>query len=200
MDHKRKHFSHEHEDDMLILAENENVSESKRLQYLSYTERYFTKYYKLDVKYECNDHLVLMHSNKVAVCTIAPTHPILDTNKYKVKRVEFIQHVNEEMSGKHKHFAKNLHALQPICKIYCDKLKNDEGEEAYFVIYCCLNAKLIEINEKLLVNPELIQDKPVTEGFLCILMPKLDNLKEQLTELISHAEYTEQISQRAVGK
>jgi len=49
------------EDDLLILKENEEISTNKKLQYLSYTERYFKKFYKLNVRYANNDHLILMH-------------------------------------------------------------------------------------------------------------------------------------------
>ena len=193
MDNKRKYHNYDLEDDLIILSENKNDSDTKRAHYLSYTERYFKRYYKLDLKYPQNDHLILMHSNKVAVCLIAPTHPILDKQKYNVKKVEFIQNVNEEMSGKHKHNAKNVNVSQPICKVYCQVLnkKEDEFSERYFILYSCLNAKLLEINERLLTNPELIQEKPDTEGYYAILMPKLDNLNEQISDLITHSEYIE---------
>jgi len=136
-----------------------------------------------------------MHSNKVAVCTIAPSHPALDTKNYKLDRVEFIQEVSSEMSGKHKHNAKNLNVLQPLCKIYCQKL-NENMNECYFVVYSCLNAKLLEINERLLTQPELLKNKAGTEGYLAILMPKLDNLKEQLNELVDYSQYLEELKKR----
>ncbi|CAF0781705.1 unnamed protein product [Brachionus calyciflorus] len=190
---KRKWHCEENEDDLMILNDILNDSETKLATYLSYTERYFKRYYKLNIKYPNNDHLVLMHSNKVAVCFIAPTHPILNKEKFKVTKVEFIQNVNEEMSGKHKHNAKNVNTMQPICKVYCQILKREENEldEQYFLLYSCLNAKLIETNERLLKNPGLIQEKPFTEGFYAILLPKLDTLNEQIADLITHTEYLE---------
>lgn len=112
-------------------------------------------------------------------------------------KIEFIQQVTDEMSGKHKHFAKNVHVDQPICKIYCNKM-NDENmtEEVYFLICACLNAKLIEINENLITKPSLIQTHPSTQGYIAILMPKLTNLSEQMSELINHSEYITQINNR----
>ncbi|RMZ99882.1 Simiate [Brachionus plicatilis] len=189
MDLKRKFHCEDNEDDLIIL--NENASKSKLAHYLSYTERYFKKYYKLNIKYPNNDHLIMMHSNRVAVCFIAPSHPILNIKKYKVIKIEYIQNVNEEMSGKHKHHAKNVNANQPLCKVYCDVLEKEEKEpgEKYFIIYGCLNAKLIEINERLIKKPELIQEKPHTEGFFAILMPKLDSISDQLSDFLTHSEY-----------
>jgi hypothetical protein len=193
INNKRKYQSQDNEDDLIILNQNLENSDSKRVQYLSYTDRYFKRYYKLDVKYKGNDHLILMHSNRVAVCTIAPSHPILDKSKYKVERIEFIQNVNEEMSGKHKHNAKNVNVDQPICKVYCKNLikENNELDEVYFLICSCLNAKLIEINERLLEQPDLLQEKPFTEGYISILMPKLDNITQQINELIDQSTYLE---------
>lgn len=198
MDNKRKFNLQDNEDDLMILNENQNDSESKRAHYLSYTERYFKRHYMLNIKYPDNDHLVLMHSNRVAVCMIAPSHPVLNKNKYKVEKVDYIQNVNEEMSGKHKHNAKNVNSLQPICKVYCQVLNREENElpERYFLLYSCLNAKLIEINERLLTNPELIQEKPDTEGYFAILMPKLDCLSVQIGEMITHAEYLKAIKSK----
>lgn len=191
--YKRKFQSQDNEDDLIILNENLENSDSKRVQYLSYTDRYFKRYYKLDVKYKGNDHLILMHSNRVAVSAIAPSHPILNKSKYKVEKIDFIQNVNEEMSGKHKHNAKNVNIDQPICKVYCKNLIKEENEldEVYFLICSCLNAKLIETNERLLKEPQLLQEKPFTEGYIAILMPKLDNLSQQINELIDHSSYLE---------
>ncbi len=193
---KRKYEQEFLEDDLLILKENQEYNETKRANYLSYTERYFKRYYRLNVKVKRNDHLILLHSNKVAVCSLAPTHPLLNKEKYKVEKIEFIQFVNDEMRGKHKHFANNLNFDQPLCKIIATNLKPDENETdtISFMIYSSLNAKLVEINEKLFEQPELIQDKP-NEGYLAILLPKLDNINTQLSKLITHVEYLNETEQ-----
>lgn len=200
MDLKRKiqHRNEENEDDLMILAENTEEFSKKRAHYLSYTERYFKKFYKLNVRSPNNDHMILMHSNRIAVCTLAPSHPILKLDEYKVTKIEFIQQVTDEMSGKHKHNAKNVNVDQPICKVYCNRLgelKENEMREVYFLLCSCLNAKLIEINEKLLAEPELLQTKPFTQGYIAILMPKLYNLNEQTSELMPHADYLVKMNQ-----
>ena len=59
------------------------------------------------------------------------------------------------------------------------------------MICSCLNAKLIETNERLLKEPQLLQEIPFTEGYIAILMPKLDNLSQQINELIDHSTYLE---------
>lgn len=186
-----KQRTQDNEDDLIILNENELNSDTKRANYKSYTERYFTKYYKLNVRHPNNDHMILMHSNRIAVCCLAPSHPVLDKSKYKIEKVEYLQDVADEMSGKHKHNAKNVNINQPLCKLYAKNLHPTDNELAdrYFLICANLNAKLLEINEKLVIQPDLIQNKPFTEGFVAILMPKLETLNEQLKELIPDDEY-----------
>jgi hypothetical protein len=195
-----KQRAQDNEDDLILLDLLESGSEKKIANYKSYIDRYFTKYYKINLKYAGNDHLILMHSNKIAVCSLAPSHPILNLNRYKIDRVEYLQNVNDEMSGKHKHNANNVNINQPICKLYAKVLNPIENEETerFFIIYSCLNAKLIEINEKLLRNPELVQLKPNTDGFIAIMMPKLDNLKDQLSELINHDQYSNEVKNQVV--
>lgn len=195
------------EDDLLLLDLLESGAESRIANYKSYIDRYFTKYYKINFRQARNDHLILMHSNKIAVCSLAPSHPVLDTSRYRVVRVEYLQTVNDEMSGKHKHNAKNLNQNQPICRLHAKVLKTDEsaedtlepkeavGDERIFVFYSFLNAKLLETNDRLAEQPELVQTKPATEGFIAIMMPKLDNLKDQLKELIDHDEYIKSTTQ-----
>jgi hypothetical protein len=196
MTDKRKFMQADNEDDLMILNDYQKIADAKKFHYLSYLERYFTKYYMLDVRTPLSDHLIMLHSNKVAVCALAPSHPVLDAAKYKIARVEFIQQVNEEMRGKHKHFANNVNVNQPICKIFCDVIASDTAEttetpaeKTTFVICSCLNAKLIETNERLLKNPELLQTKPDTEGYIGILMPKLESIREQMLVFKTHAEF-----------
>jgi hypothetical protein len=176
------------------LNEDPIESETKKMSYPSYIDRYFTKYYKLNVKYPNNDHLLLLHSNKVVICSLAPTHPILDKTKFKIEKIEFLQQINGEMSGKHKNNAKNLNVLQALCRITCLKLNKEPQVSVNFKIYSCMNAKLIEINEKLLTEPELLQNKPETHGFLAILFPKLDDINKQLSDLLTECEYLKEIN------
>ena len=199
---ERKKFSaQDEEDDLIILQQNEKDIRN----YLSFTERYFTKYYKLNVRFSCNDHMLLIHSNKVVISCLAPSHPLLDKEMYEPIKVEFLQSVNEDMSGKHKHAAKNLNSNQPLCRISCARRRrqpSDQQDQAdqeikSFTIYSCMNAKLIETNERLVEKPALIQEKPFTEAYLAILYPKLDNFKDQISEFIDHHQYLAEIEKRS---
>ena len=106
------------------------------------------------------------------------------------------------MSGKHKHNAKLLTNQQSLCKLHVTRVdgKSDEEVEGLkencFLIYSCLNGKLIEINEKLITNPDLLQEKGATEGFLAIVMTKLENWKKQVEELTTHQKYVEHLNEK----
>ena len=95
------------------------------------------------------------------------------------------------MKGKHKQNAKILHVLQPFCQIMCKNIQNEPYSDEKFTIYSCINAKLIEVNEKLIKNPELFQDKSQSDGYLIILYPKIDNIMSQFTSLNTHEEFVD---------
>uniref|UniRef100_A0A803TS67 Protein Abitram n=1 Tax=Anolis carolinensis TaxID=28377 RepID=A0A803TS67_ANOCA len=121
------------------------------------TERYFTRWYKPDVKGNlCEDHCVLQHSNRICVITIADAHPVLQ----KGKQIESISYqisancsrLQNKVSGKSKRGAQFLTELAPLCRIFCT-----DGDE--YTIYSCIRGKLIEVNENILENPSLLQEK-----------------------------------------
>ena len=173
-------------------GKDDEMPEAKKFNYPSFVERYFRKYYKLDIKRPFNDHLVLLHSNRVCVCTVAPSHPVLNKAKYKIERIDFTQNVSENMKGKHKQNAKVLHVLQPFCHIFCKNIQTEPQSDEKFTIYSCINAKLIEVNDEVVKNPELLQDKPESDGYLVILYPRIDKIMDQFTSLITHEEYVKE--------
>jgi len=59
-------------------------------------------------------------------------------------------------------------------------------------IYCPMDGEIIEINEKLLEKPELINQSPYEEGW--ILKIKLSN-PEQIDSLLSKEQYDELVGQ-----
>ena len=83
--------------------------------YRTVTCRYYTKLYSLDSDREkSEDILVLNHSNKICLITLAPTHPVL-ANKLKINKVNFevskkVDRKSNKTSGKSK---KGGQALEP---------------------------------------------------------------------------------------
>ena len=75
--------------------------------YRTVTCRYYTKLYSLDSDREkSEDILVLNHSNKICLITLAPTHPVI-ADKLRVNKVNFevskkIDRKSNKTSGKSK--------------------------------------------------------------------------------------------------
>jgi len=59
-------------------------------------------------------------------------------------------------------------------------------------IYCPVNGEIIEINEKLLEHPELINQSPYEEGWIVKIKP---SNPEQIDSLLSKDQYDELVGQ-----
>ncbi len=59
-------------------------------------------------------------------------------------------------------------------------------------IYCPVDGEIIEINEKLLEHPELINQSPYEEGWIVKIKP---NNPEQIDSLLSKEQYDELVGQ-----
>jgi len=59
-------------------------------------------------------------------------------------------------------------------------------------IYCPMDGKIIEINEKLLEHPELINQSPYEEGWIVKIKP---SNPEQIDSLLSKEQYDELVGQ-----
>ncbi|XP_073188581.1 protein Abitram isoform X2 [Lepidochelys kempii] len=123
------------------------------------TERYFTRWYKPDVKGNlCEDHCILQHSNRICVITLAEAHPLLQNGK-TIKSINYqisanCSRLQNKVSGKSKRGAQFLTELAPLCRISCS-----DGEE--YTIYSCIRGRLMEVNENILDNPAILQEKTV---------------------------------------
>ena len=72
-----------------IPAIENSIASIKPEDYKTVTERYYTKLYSFDEdRSKCQDILVLNHSNKICLITLAPSHPVI-ANKLVVKKVNF---------------------------------------------------------------------------------------------------------------
>ncbi|KAM7175730.1 protein Abitram isoform 2-T2 [Macrochelys suwanniensis] len=121
------------------------------------TERYFTRWYKPDVKGNlCEDHCILQHSNRICVITLAEAHPLLQNGK-TIKSINYqisanCSRLQNKVSGKSKRGAQFLTELAPLCRISCS-----DGKE--YTIYSCIRGRLMEVNENILDNPAILQEK-----------------------------------------
>ncbi|XP_059479835.1 protein Abitram [Neocloeon triangulifer] len=154
---------------------------------LNVTERYYSPRYALNASgIEGEDLCILFHSNKICLVTLAPTHPIL-LHKKKIDKFNFevsrnVDRLQNKVSGKGKHGAQVLQPSSTICFIEC-------SDGTSYAICSCLNGKLVEINEKIIDEPDLVISRPLSEGYLAIVLPSIANSHKAKDQLLSQEGY-----------
>ncbi|NXK96101.1 F206A protein, partial [Formicarius rufipectus] len=154
----------------------------------------------------CEDFCVLQHSNRrccssisvflfyrICVITLAEAHPLLQSGK-TIKSINYqisanCSRLQNKVSGKSKRGAQFLTELAPLCRI-----SSTDGEE--YTIYSCIRGRLIEVNENILSNPALLQEKPSTEGYIAVVLPKFEESKSITQGLLTQKEYEEVLLKR----
>lgn len=157
------------------------------------TDRYFTPYYKTNVQLPGDDICIRIHSNRICMLSLAPSHIILQGDK-DIKKINFkvsdkLDRSLNKVSGKGKHGAQPLQTNSNICSISCS-----DGQT--YMIKCCMIGKLVEVNEMLLENPRLLRNSPHKGGYLAIILPNLKLLENLKQSLLTHEQYIELIKGR----
>jgi len=171
------------------LIEN-SIPSTDPQDYQSVTERYYTNLYKLDTDREKkHDILVLNHSNKICLITLAPSHPIL-ANKLNIKRVNFevskkVDRKSNKTSGKSK---KGGQILEPT-----SVLAIVETDTEHFPIQAVVPGKLICINQEIISDPSKLSSHPTSEGHIAIILPSRGLYEQTKLSLLTKDQYEENI-------
>lgn len=155
------------------------------------TDRYFTPYYKINVQSPGDDVCIRIHSNRICMLSLAPSHVVLTGNK-EIEKVDFkisdkCDRSLNKVSGKGKHGAQPLQGNSNICTISCT-----DGQT--YVIKCCMIGKLIEVNEMLLENPQLLKQPPHKGGYLAIILPNIKLIESLKQSLLTEEQYIKERS------
>jgi len=156
--------------------------------YQNVTERYYTNLYQLDKDREKHhDILVLNHSNKICLITLAPSHPIL-ANKLQIKKVNFevskkVDRKSNKTSGKSK---KGGQVLEPT-----SVLAIIETETENFPVQAVVPGKLICINQEIISNPSKLSTHPDSEGHIAIILPSRGLYEQTKQNLLTKEQYEE---------
>lgn len=131
------------------------------------------RYYKT---YTTSNHQCLhIHSNGVCILGVAPSHPMLQPPN-KVTAIAYRTHDSKNLmqtsvSGKKKAGAVFVLPRDMVCTVtYADA----DGATNTVTLYGCVRASVVEVNHRLLANPALLG---TPEGYLAVLLPKLDEKK-----------------------
>jgi len=163
-----------------------SISSTDPLDYLTVTERYYTNLYRLDTDRERqHDVLVLNHSNKICLITLAPSHPVL-ANKLEIKKVNFevskkVDRKTNKTSGKSK---KGGQILEPT-----SVLAIVETEAGNFPVPAVVPGKLICINQEIITDPSKLSTHPDSEGHIAIILPSKGLYEQAKQSLLSKEQY-----------
>ncbi|XP_051168928.1 protein Abitram [Leptopilina boulardi] len=162
----------------------------------SVTDRYFTAFYKIDVTKPGDDICIRVHSNRICMISLAPSHQIFHTPSSMIVNVNFrvsekLDRTKNQVSGKGKRGAQPLQENSNICSITCDN-----GET--HVIKCCMTGKLVEVNESLAKDPSLLHEPPHKGGYLAIVLPNIRLIEDLKKKLLNQENYNAALEERRI--
>lgn len=160
------------------------ITESHDFDYDSYpsvVDRYFGKHYYFRNDSIDEAHIVLNHSNGICLVGLTDTHVAV---KKGIKSISYdvgnFDRSKNQVVGKAKRGAMNLQPQSCLAIITCQ-------DGTTYRVVSVIQGKLVEINERLLTNPELIGIDG--DGYIAVVLPKLNLCKSQLEKLATEEEY-----------
>lgn len=164
---------------------------SSNALYKSVTERYYSKRFCVDVNNIVgNDHLLLFHSNKICLVTLAPSHPVFGEENLTIDyQVGNLDRTKNMVKGKGKKGGQHLENNSILCKI-----TGSNGK--VYDVRSCIKGKLIEVNENLIENPNLLKTNPDSEGYIAVVLSQIPTSNSRKEELLKIDEYEEILLKR----
>ncbi|CAA3020830.1 peroxidase 64 [Olea europaea subsp. europaea] len=179
------------------MIENKQVVEEEELKRLlvpnvedlppsppSAVESNFTTYFLPDFFYPGNDQYVHRHANGLCVIGLAPYH-VAFKDELGISNVSFdvgrTDRSTIKVTGKRKKNAQHLHENTALCKVFA-------GDVTY-IARCCVKGSLLEVNERLIKHPQLLNSSANREGYIAIIMPKPADWLKAKASMLSFEEY-----------
>lgn len=148
--------------------------------YPSVIARFFNKYYYHRDNNADEIHTVLFHSNRICLIGLDKSHVAI---KKGIKTINYdignCDRSKNHVSGKGKKGGMILQPLSSLAIITCN-------DGTTYKVLSCITGKLIEINERLLKNPELIGQDGV--GYIAVVLPKMEKCNDIKSELMTQDE------------
>ncbi|CAN8076652.1 unnamed protein product [Agarophyton chilense] len=153
-------------------------------------ERYFTLHYapgfarllapRTKPPPRGEDLCVARHHNGICVLCLSPQHPIV-TQRKAVQAVDYRVEMRQ-VTGKRKKGGIVVEEKTRLCTITCDA-----GER--YAVQCAIKGTLLEYNDSLANNASLVNESPLTEGYLGIVLPWPSQIKTAVDALMSSTDY-----------
>ncbi|KAF4356932.1 uncharacterized protein LOC115709696 [Cannabis sativa] len=149
----------------------------------------FISYFAPDFLKPGHDQYVYRHANGLCVIGLASTHlafkdqeggggggiTAVDFNVGKSNRSEM------KVTGKRKRNAQILEPNSALCKVCTN--------EGSYIVRCCVKGSLLEVNDRLIKQPQLLNSSAEREGYIAIMMPKPADWLKVKDSLLGFEEY-----------
>ena len=144
-------------------------------RYPSVLQRYYTTFTT------SNHQSVHVHSNGLSVLGISRSHPLIQP-PWRVTDVAFRSHdsknlLKAEVTGKKKSGAHFMSEHDMIATVTVSDDAQEPPATQTFKLYSCIRGSVIEVNRRLIGEPGLLGAEPDGAGFLCVMLPKIDEKK-----------------------
>ncbi|EOA35652.1 hypothetical protein CARUB_v10020876mg [Capsella rubella] len=152
----------------------------------SATQVNFVSYFITDFTKSGHDQFIYRHANGLCVIGLAPTH-IAFKDEGGITNVDFNVGKSDrsvlKVSGKRKKNALRSESNTALCKV-------STAKDSY-IVRCCVKGSLLEVNERLINQPELLNSSADREGYIAIIMPRPADWTKNKESLITLEEYKE---------
>ncbi|BFG29054.1 hypothetical protein CerSpe_153280 [Prunus speciosa] len=150
----------------------------------SSVEANFVSYFAPDFMKPEHDQYIYRHANGLCVIGLAPTH-VAFKDEGGITAVDFNVGKSDrsgiKVTGKRKKNAQHLESNSALCKV-CSK-------DATYIVRCCVKGSLLEVNDRLIKQPELLNSAADREGYIAIIMPKPADWLKVKDSLLGLEEY-----------
>ncbi|MCD9560052.1 hypothetical protein HAX54_018482 [Datura stramonium] len=152
----------------------------------SAVESNFVTYFSPDFMKPGHDQYVHRHANGLCIIGLAPTH-IAFKDEGGVTSIDFNVGKSDrsgiKVTGKRKKNAQHFESNTALCKACTNN--------ASYIVRCCVKGSLLEVNDRLIKQPELLNSSADREGYIAIMMPKPADWVKIKTTLLGIKEYRE---------
>ncbi|GLT34407.1 hypothetical protein SLA2020_089250 [Shorea laevis] len=150
----------------------------------SAVESNFVSYFAPDFMKPGHDQYVYRHANGLCVIGLASTH-VAFKDKGGITAVDFNVGKSDrsgiKVTGKRKKNAQHFESNTALCKV-CTS-------DASYIVRCCVKGSLLEVNDRLVKQPELLNSSAEREGYIGIIMPKPADWLKVKASLLGLEEY-----------
>ncbi|KAL3641016.1 hypothetical protein CASFOL_015984 [Castilleja foliolosa] len=150
----------------------------------SAVEANFTTYFAPDFTKPGHDQYVHRHANGLCVIGLAPNH-VAFKDKGGITSVDFNVGKSDrsglKVTGKRKKNAQHFEPNSALCKVCTG--------EASYIARCCVKGSLLEVNDRLIKQPELLNSSPDREGYIAIIMPRPADWIKAKASLLDSEQY-----------